>query len=107
MSGARWLYVPTGPLILPVAISAVASARRARPRATSNAQPAHLSPNVVGSACTEWVRPIITVPASIRARVTRAAMSRSASSRRRLPAARSWSASAVSTTSLLVRPRWR
>ena len=69
MSGARWLYVPTGPLILPVAISAVASARRARPRATSNAQPAHLSPNVVGSAWTEWVRPIITVPASIRARV--------------------------------------
>ena len=106
-SGGRWLYVPTGPLILPVAISAVAAASRSRPRATSNAQPAHLSPKVVGSACTLWVRPIITVPASWRARATSAVTRRSASSSSRSPAPRSWSASAVSTTSLLVSPRWR
>ena len=34
---------------------------RRRPRSISNAQPASLSPKVVGSAWTEWVRPIITV----------------------------------------------
>ena len=63
--------------------------------------------SVVGSAWTECVRPIITVSASARARVTRAATSASASARRRSPAACSCSASAVSTTSLLVSPRWR
>src|SRR5450756_467355 len=106
-SGARRLYVPTGPEILPVAMSSKARARRARSRASSNAQPASLSPSVVGSAWTEWVRPIITVSASDRARATSATRSASASPRRRSPAARSWSASPVSTTSLLVRPRWR
>ena len=59
--------------------------RRSRPRATSNAQPAHLRPNVVGSAWTEWVRPIITVPASFRARAISARTSASASVRRRAP----------------------
>ena len=59
-SGSRWLYVPTGPDSLPVATSSIASASRRRPRSTSNAQPASFSPNVVGSAWTEWVRPIIT-----------------------------------------------
>ncbi len=59
-------------------------------------------PNVVGSAWTEWVRPIITVSASARARTTSASISRSQSASRRSPAVRSWSASAVSTTSLLV-----
>ena len=33
----------------------------ARSRSSSNAQPASLSPNVVGSACTPCVRPIVTV----------------------------------------------
>ena len=61
MSGPRWLYVPTGPEILPVPISSTAAASRVRPRSSSNAQPASLSPSVVGSAWTEWVRPIITV----------------------------------------------
>ena len=70
MSGSRWLYVPTGPEILPVPISSTAVASRRRPRSTSNAQPASLSPNVVGSAWTEWVRPIIAVSASARARAT-------------------------------------
>ena len=63
MSGPRWLYVPTGPEILPVAD--LVDGRRpgaTRPRSSSNAQPASFSPNVVGSAWTEWVRPIITVP---------------------------------------------
>ena len=74
-----------GPLILPVATSSAAAARRSRPRATSNAQPAHLSPNVVGSAWTEWVRPIITVPASLRARAISARTSASASVAQPLP----------------------
>ena len=51
-------------------ISSTAAARRVRPRSSSNAQPASLSPSVVGSAWTEWVRPIITVLASARARAT-------------------------------------
>ena len=106
-SGSRWLYVPTGPEILPVATSSTAAASRRRSRSISNAQPAIFSPSVVGSAWTEWVRPIITVPASARARATRAAISASASASSRSPAAWSCSASAVSTTSLLVRPRWR
>ena len=60
--------MPTGPESLPVAISSTASTSRRRPRSTSNAQPASLRPSVVGSAWTEWVRPIISVPASARAR---------------------------------------
>ena len=44
------------------------SARRRRSRSTSNAQPASFSPNVIGSAWTLWVRPIISVSASLRAR---------------------------------------
>ena len=65
---SRWLYVPTGPEILPVPISSTAAASRVRPRSTSNAQPASFSPSVVGSAWTQWVRPIIMVSASARAR---------------------------------------
>ena len=42
--GSRWLYVPTGPEILPVSISSTAAARRRRPRSSSNAQPASLNP---------------------------------------------------------------
>ena len=72
-----------GPEILPVAISSTAAASRVRSRSSSKAQPASFSPSVVGSACTEWVRPIITVPASARARATRAAMSASQSATRR------------------------
>ena len=84
MSGPRWLYVPTGPEILPVPISSTAAASRVRPRSSSNAQPASLSPSVVGSAWTEWVRPIITVSASARAR----AMSDATAGRSRPGAAR-------------------
>ncbi len=74
ISGPRWLYVPTGPEILPVRdlVDGGGEPRRA-PRSTSNAQPASLRPSVVGSAWTEWVRPIITVSASARARTTIAA----------------------------------
>ena len=61
-------------------------ARRSRPRATSNAQPAHLSPNVVGSAWTR-VGPAHHHGAGLgRAPgAMSAAVSRSASSARRLP----------------------
>ena len=56
-----------------------------RPRSISNAQPATLRPNVIGSAWTECVRPIIVVSASARARATRTSMRRSVSSSRRVP----------------------
>ena len=61
---------PDRPEILPVPISSTASARRRRPRSSSKAQPASLRPSVIGSAWTEWVRPIISVSASARARAT-------------------------------------
>ena len=79
-----------------------------RPRSSSKAQPASLSPSVVGSAWTEWVRPIITVAGLGRARPIRTASSRvdvaRAAARRPRGAG---GPGAVSTTSLLVSPRWR
>ena len=104
IAGSIWLYVPTGPEIFPVAISSAAVASRVRLRAASNAQPASLAPNVIGSACTECVRPAITVSRSSRARRMITRMSASSSARIRSVAARSWRARAVSITSLLVRP---
>ena len=58
----------------------------------------------MGSAWTECVRPIISVPACSRARATSDPIAASRASSSRSAAARHWSASAVSTTSLLVRP---
>ena len=78
------------------------------PASSSKAQPASLSPKVIGSAWTEWVRPIITVSASRPGAGDEhgdAGGRSRASRRRRRP--RSWSASPVSTTSELVSPRWR
>ena len=43
-SGGNWLYVPTGPEILPVAISVVACARRRRPRADLERPAGQLEP---------------------------------------------------------------
>ena len=102
--GLIWLYVPTGPEIFPVATSSAARARRSRSRAASKAQPASFAPSVIGSACMEWVRPAITVSRSSRARRMMTAMSASSSTRMRSLAARSCRASAVSMTSLLVKP---
>ena len=78
--------------------------RRSRPRSSSNAQPASLSPKVVGSACTPCVRPMQTVSRCSSARATTAACARAIPSRSSAPASRSWRASAVSTTSDEVSP---
>ena len=50
-----------------MARSAAADRRRVRARSSSKAQEASLSPKVMGSAWTPWVRPIISVPAWTRA----------------------------------------
>ena len=60
--------------------------RRARSRSSANAQPASLSPNVVGSACTPCVRPILSVSRCSSARATTAANARSSPSSRSAPA---------------------
>ena len=82
-----------------------APARRARvPRASSNAQPASLSPKVVGSAWTPCVRPICSVSRCSSARAVTTAKARSRPARISAPASRICSESAVSTTSEEVRP---
>ena len=86
MSGARWLYVPTGPLILPVPISPTAPRGATGRELTSNAQPASSDPNVVGSACDRVGPAHHHRAAPTRARVTRTATSQSTSSSRRGPA---------------------
>ena len=94
--------MPTGLETLPLQLFVD---RGGEPRPTAihlERPPASLSPSVVGSAWTEWVQPIITVSASARARAISATSSRSASRSNLPPAARNWSARAVSTTSLLV-----
>ena len=73
-------------------------------RSSSNAQPASLRPNVVGSACTPCVRPICSVARCSSARATTAANARSSPSSTSAPASRIWSESAVSTTSEEVSP---
>ena len=84
------------------------SARRRRSalRSASKAKPASLTPKVVGSAWTPWVRPTQSVPACSRARAASVATSSSAPARTTSPAAFSCSASAVSRTSEEVRPKW-
>ena len=54
-------YVPTAPLSFITAIDSRAARRRVRSRSTWLAHSATFAPNVVGSACTPCVRPIITV----------------------------------------------
>ena len=61
---------------------------------------------MIGSACTECVLPIISVPACSRARRASRATSSSSAAPMARPAVRHWIASAVSTTSLLVSPKW-
>ena len=94
IDGSRWLYVPTGPEILPVPISSTAAAsRRAAaielegPAGELEAERRRLGVDRVGPAHHHRVRP------RARARAMSAARRRSASSSRRSPAARSWSAS--------------
>ena len=81
--------------------------RRSTLRCASKAKPASLMPNVVGSAWTPWVRPDadgVDVRARLRGERRRRARARRATTIS--PAARSCSASAVSSTSEEVRPKW-
>ena len=103
-SGSVTEYVPTAPESFPKRAPASACSRRSRPRSSSTAQPASLSPKVVGSAWTPCVRPIQTVSRYSSARRTTAAWARAMPSRSKAPASRSWRASAVSTTSDEVSP---
>ena len=98
--------MPTAPEIAPVEAWAKARSRRSALRWASIAKPASFSPNDVGSAWTPWVRPTHSVPACSRARSASAAASSRAPGTMTSPARRSCRASAVSSTSDEVRPKW-
>ena len=98
--------MPTAPLIAPTLACANARSRRSALRCASKAKPASLSPNVVGSAWTPWVRPTHTVSACSRARAASAATSSRAPATTISPAACSCRARAVSSTSEEVSPKW-
>ena len=105
-SGLVAAYVPTAPEIAPTTTCANARSRRSALRCASNANPASFTPNVVGSAWTPCVRPTHSVCACSRARVTKASASARAPGTITSPTARSCSASAVSSTSEEVNPKW-
>ena len=67
-AGGRWANVPTAPEILPTAASSSARASRTPWRRISSANTSSFRPNVVGSACTPWVRPMHGVCWNSRAR---------------------------------------
>ena len=99
ISGATLAYVPTAPDIFPTAISPRARSSRVLPRASSAYQWATLSPNVIGSACTPWLRPIMGVWRSASARRFSTSSRVSSPARIVSVARQSWTAKAVSTTS--------
>ena len=104
--GSMLAKVPTAPEIAQVAISRRAVTRRSRLRANSAQWPASFSPNVVGSAWTPWLRPIVGVYLCSTARRFSAASTRSRSATRRSAASFSCTARQVSSTSLDVMPWW-
>ena len=67
--------MPTAPEILPTATTSRARRTRSRSRCSSAYHSASLRPNVIGSACTPWVRPIIGVRRCSSARSATAAIS--------------------------------
>jgi hypothetical protein len=64
----RWSSVPTAPESAPTATPLKACSRRRALRSASKAKPASLTPKVVGSAWTPWVRPTQSVCARARGR---------------------------------------
>ena len=104
-SGEVALYVPTAPDSAPTVAWAKPRSSRCALRSASNANPASLIPNVVGSAWMPWVRPTQSVWTCSRACAASAPhqTARVRQHDRRRPR-RSWSASPVSSTSLEVRP---
>ena len=105
-SGSIAAYWPTAPDSFPTRIPATARSIRVRSRSSPNAHPASFSPNVVGSAWTPCVRPMQSVSRCSSARSTTARNARSSPSRTRAPASWTVRASAVSSTSDDVRPKW-
>ena len=106
-SGPSEAYVPTAPDSAPTLACANARSSRSALRCASNAKPASLMPNVVGSACTPCVRPTQTVSTCSRAFAASAAdeLARAGEhDRPRRPG--SAAPSAVSSTSELVSPKW-
>ena len=71
-SGPFAEYVPTAPDSAPTDTPSTARSSRCRLRSASNANPASLTPKVVGSACTPCVRPTHSVSTCSRARRTSA-----------------------------------
>ncbi len=96
--------VPTAPEIAQVAMSALAWTSRSRQRANSACASASLTPNVVGSAWTPWLRPMVTVSLCSKARRLSAASSASMSASRMSEARDSCTARQVSSTSDEVMP---
>src|SRR2546422_865793 len=105
-SGSTWAKFPTAPESFPTATAARARHRRSRFRCASVYHTAAFSPKLVGSAWTPWVRPTVRVSLWRSASARSAFRRRSCPAMRRSAASRSWSASAVSQTSLVVRPIW-
>ena len=97
--------MPTAPEIWPTAMAARARVMRPMSRPSWSYQSASFRPNVIGSACTPCVRPIIGVRRCSSARVRTAARSSPSSFRMRSVASTICSACAVSTTSDEVRPK--
>ena len=77
ISGSTWAKLPTAPESLPTAIASRARRSRSRLRPASTYQTATLSPKVVGSAWTPWVRAMVSVSRWRRASTRSAARSRS------------------------------
>ncbi len=105
-SGEVAAYVPTAPLMAPTATWSTARSSRRRLRSASKAKPASFMPKVVGSAWMPCVRPVQTVWTWARACSASASRTSRAPATSCSPALRSWSASAVSSTSEEVRPKW-
>ena len=105
IAGGRCAKVPTAPDSLPTLMTALARRTRSMSRPISAYQSASFSPNVIGSACTPCVRPIIGVRRCSNARSRTAADSASRSARMRSHASRICSACAVSMTSDEVMPK--
>jgi hypothetical protein len=97
-AGSTCAYVPTTPLSLPTETASRAARSRPRSRSSSKAHTASLWPNVVGSACTPWVRPMQSVSRCSRARRFTAASSASSLAKTKTSASPICRASAVSSS---------
>ena len=102
--GSTLAYVPTAPDSLPTATASRAERRRVRSRSACRHHRATFVPNVVGSAWTPWVRPIMAVSRWRSAVALSVATSPSDAASSSSAASRSIQHQAVSTTSDDVRP---